>query len=546
MEARIPYKIASTPCLIEKEFGDSGRFEIVKGLEYVVNGRIQFPPSPSEDGRYRFKFLGAEHDGVTYCRCDPCMSKAVTRLMSVRCPERPGFDQFLRVNQRTFLKNFSLSLPLFRNLYRKYFDDYLGFEREAEIHHADPHTKRMCRIQAWDALVAAGDQFTSSYMEFTTWSFKWETAKPGKYPRAYCNLGLASSLRGAWLTDKMKKAQSSEPIHFAGGTIEFVKTPDPEKLDEVMNNLVHPTQRYYASVFSDDSCLSIWHEGRLYRFNLDISGCDASHTETLFEAYAQTYPENLRDEIDELISQCEKPCYIFSFGVGRRFVKLIPRGPYLPSGSVLTTSINTFGVIIIIIHIVSTPFPPGPIQVAEIERRAQQVGYILTVEDCSDDMHSIQFLKHSPVYDTNGSIRALINLGVVVRMFGTAKNDIPGRGSLYDRCREFAHATLHGAVPYVDNVFYNTIKQNFSTVVRESIQRAVDETFKYKTYKLSGNPIIPLTVSNDELFARYSLDPHEQHVMETEYANLKVGEFLAHSALDKILKVDYGMATIHP
>lgn len=541
-------------CTLDLPFRWSGRFQILRGKKHFTPaGQLRFPPGLFEkkEGRYRTKILGAEHNGVEYARCDANMSRAFTRITSSRKPEFPGFCDWLAANQQRTLGDPGYNFASFlARLYESQFDDYPGFEEAALQHHADPHSKRELRIYAWNQLTLFGDQFAGCYMDVDTISFKYELAKMGKYPRAYCNLGIHSSLRGAWLMEQMKIAQSRNPVRMHGGIMEFVKTPNVPELRHAFQELINPSGRYFAAVFSDDSCLSVRHEGKVYRFNLDISGCDASHRPALFQRFRETFPVDLRDEVDALYQQCMKPCFLPSYSDPRNYVLLLPLVPFLPSGSVLTTAMNTFAVFCAIERIMSRPFPAGPILAKEIQQRSAEVGYYLTVEQC-DDWHELQFLKHSPVYDVDGRIQPVLNPGVIIRMFGTAHGDLPGHGPLDPRFREFLSQTLHGAVPYLDTPFFNTMKRKFprksftNAVTAEKIAGVVADDLAFKVDHSHKTPII--RVSTDELFARYpDLDALDIQVLLEEYANLDVGQFLAHHALDVILQKDYGLATIHP
>jgi hypothetical protein len=541
-------------CNLDLPFRWSGRFKILRGKKHFTPaGQLRFPPGifGKKDGRYRTKILGAEHNGVAYARCDENMSRAFTRITSSRKPEFPGLCDWLAANQQRTLGDprYTFASHL-AHMYESEFDDYLGFEEEALIHHADPHAKRPVRIYGWNELTIAGDQFAGCYVDVDTISFKYELAKMGKYPRAYCNLGIQSSLRGAWLLGQMKAAQSRNPVWIHEGVMEFVKTPNVPELRHAFQELINPSGRYYAAVFSDDSCLSIRHEGKVYRFNLDISGCDASHRPALFQRFRETFPPHLMCEVDALYEQCMKPCFLPSYADPKNYVLLLPLIPFLPSGSVLTTAMNTFAVFCAIEQIMCRPFSDGPVQATEIQNRAAEAGYYLTVEQC-DDWHELQFLKHSPVYDVDGNIQPILNPGVIIRMFGSAHGDLPGHGPLEPRFREFLSQTLHGAVPYLNTPFFNIMKRihprkSFTNVVTaRKIADVVADDLSYKVDHSQESRIIRVTT--DELFARYKgLDALDVQVLLEEYATLDVGQFLANHALDVILQKDYGLATIHP
>jgi hypothetical protein len=424
-----------------------------------------------------------------------------------------------------------------KQMYHKHFDEYSNYIEEAMEHHADPHAKKALRIQAWGELVTFGRYADDCYVDTIELSFKrFETAKPGKYARLYANLGIASSLQGAWLMDKMKTAQAVESLHIHGGEIEFIKSPKKTVLRKTFKKLISPPGRFYACVFSDDSCLSYRDDkGEVHMFNLDISSCDTSHEPDIFYKMRDIVPDRLQREFTNLIKQCERPCIMRSIANPKNKVRLVPKGAFLPSGSVLTTSLNTYACFHFIAHIMSQPVTG----ISDLVAGAEECGYIITIESCNT-YHQLQFLKHSPCFDTKGVLQPVLNLGVLIRSSGQVKGDLPGsrKQSLKRRAQDFQAGLLQSTYPYTR---FKMLDNMYQTVGKET--KAVRKYFERERRYLATDDDEKqvFRIDDDELYKRYNLTPFEIDMMNLEYGKCGYGMRCANSAIDKILSLDYGL-----
>jgi hypothetical protein len=373
---------------------------------------------------------------------------------------------------------------------------------------------------------------SENWVKYILLSFKKkEYGKNKKYPRVYANLGIHSSLRGFRLMDYLKIAMSRRPYRYKGGRMEFIKSPARHRLREVFRNLINPTGKYYASVFSDDSCLAIRCGNEVKMYNMDISSCDASHYEQVFQDFIEIFPPILRDEITQLVAQCESTCKIFSQD-GVHYVKLKPNGPFLPSGSVLTTAFNTFAVYRIIRSIIDEEATTAE----EIKAAASKVGYILTVEHC-ETYHKLQFLKHSPARDVHGHLQPVLNLGVILRLSGTCVGDLPGRGPLQPRAAAFQKALLRGAVPYMSYDMIDIMKAQVATSDElELTKRELNLQYKVDFANEGDQILIPM--DSYDIYRRYDLTQGDIMALHA-FAASGFEEFSSLEAHTKILALDY-------
>lgn len=538
------------PCLIDKPYVDNRRFRVLKGQEFLTpEGRIKFTADshPRPDGCYRTLFgPNVSHTGVILEQSDDNMSKAATRLTCAR--ENPAtklpdlaWDARLTLNQVRFLQTHQQFIADVRALYRSSFD-FTNILNEALEHYDDPHPKRELREHAMAEMHIDGQFHGRLWLDQLLLKMKPnEIAKPGKYPRCIGDLGVAASLQGFVLTAMLKHAQEDHPIDTLGGTLSFMASPSPNKLAAAFEKLITPPGAFFFCYFSDDSCLSFWHGGRVYRYNLDISQCDASHGDALFDAYVQLYPEELQVEAQVLIDQCSLPFRVVSRD-GKERIVFQPRGKCLFSGVTITTGINNLANKTICLAIMEAIQGGGfDGTTSFITNAALSAGYMVTCVDCTDDWHHLQFLKHSPVIDTDGVLRALLNVGVLLRLSGCCDGDLPGRGDLQPRAEAFQHALLRGASPLARyTLLTRMIESTGQPPIPEAVAKRVDLLLQYRV-DFSDHANNPFLVSDDEVYRRYQLEPHHIDELNEGLGTATFGTIHRSVASDQILFVDYGL-----
>lgn len=519
------------------------------GLQYWLNGRLCFPePTDGEragariDGSYRTLFGPCvAHNGVVYGNNNTNVSLATMRITKVRNPLFAGYEQLMQCQQSQFLINNKTLFEYIAGEYEPYFHDYTTMLLEAEEHHADPHPKKDLRIQSWQEML------DTNGLHATCWHTpnrghvykmkKDEVGKCGKIPRLICDLGVACSLQGFRITSFMKKAMALCPIEVGDGLIEFIPTPDPATLEYVFGELIEPSDRFYMPVFSDDSCLALRKpNGEILRYNIDIASCDSSHTSELFFALRDLFPPHLRDEVEQLIAQCRESFTILDMYNKKRKVVLEPTGPRLYSGSTLTTILNNLANFCIGIAIAQHP----DIQSADdIISAAFRAGYEVTCQDCSD-WHQLQFLKHSPVRCTDGVVRPLLNIGVLLRLSGTCKGDLPGTKdvSLRERARTFQASLLRGAYPHANFLLLDNMRKQ-AGLGDELCDKHVRKILEYKVVE---GDYPDFHVPSHEVWARYGLSALEVAELELDFGNCSFEEHYFSDGTNKILDADYDLS----
>jgi hypothetical protein len=523
--------------ITKKFYFNPKRFKITRGKEFFVNGEVIFPKTSSvdvkRDGSYRTR-MGAlvAIFALIYGNSNHNVRYALRRLLSSRWPIISTMDEIYFAAQAKFIAQHADILLAMAARYAEYFHKYDGMAHEAWIHAGDPHIKKDIRIAAQKTLEEDATEFDRLWLKWVWYKMKKdEYARFGKYPRMIGDLGVAASLQGFRLTYLLKTAQACEPLEHHGVQIEFIKSPDPFILEETFRKLIDPPGKGYFCYFSDDSCASMRDSsGKVHTFNVDISSCDASHTTALFNCLLSLIPPSHRDDAKRLVEQCELPIRVYDIGNRRQYVVITPDGPRLYSGSTLTTAINGLASMLIGIAIAES----GACTAKDVRRAAARVGYVVTCDENSD-YSKLQFLKNSPVYDTNGKLRPILNLGVLLRASGTCRGEAPLKGlSMKERFESFQHGLLLGAYPHAQF----RLLHNMKAMVQHATPTFTDEF----VHKVARNDAYPsFHVSDEELYKRYDLDT-------SGVADVNLLGFcgfeqeLGNPGLSKILKDDYGLS----
>jgi len=548
------------PEVLAKKFCSNGKFKSVPsrrhpGEDYFIDGEIRFPPEPTlkKDGTYRTVFgYAASFKGRIYSNSDSNIRLGMRRLLDCRKGE-PILDSVLSRRQVEFFKRFDISR--LTELYAPYLSEYEGIYEEARVHHADPHQKKALRIQAWKELQESGEVFKKLWLRKTWYKMKkGELAKTLKYARMIGDLGVAASLQGFIITSLLKEAQYKEPLRINGGEIHFCKTPYREALKFHFDRLIDPPGRFHFVYFSDDAALSIRIGEKVFRFNVDISSCDASHGPSIFKAFSRLGTGRAREALETLVDQCRTPIEIRSLGISKRKQKIrkIDNSPTLYSGATITTAINNVAILCIAYCISYVDFS-GDEEVEElvylIKNAASACGYLVSVDIC-EIPEDIQFLKNSPALDENGVYEPVLNLGVLLRTSGSCRGDLPGRGDLRNRAMRFQHQLLQGMYPYIDTDLVNNMKamvEGAKNLGQRAERNIASRVTSITEYKVVDKRKVVKRFSNEDIFRRYRLTETEIIDIVENFGKLDYKQHYNSSAIRKILLKDYEMETaVHP
>jgi len=546
-------------CSWSKAYHPRTDFTVLRGGEHLLGGDVIFPLALRpflpvfDDGYYRTAFFAnIDHNGRIYADCDQSLRYAARRLLAYREP--PGdfevslsslqrhvkWHAYTRYNQKLFIGNSTIFLTKLRTQMADAFNPFTTLVQMARDFHDMPHDKRELRIQAWVDLCESGDLATDTWLRKVLYKLKkFEWAKPGKYPRAIGDLGVSASLLGFMMTEYLKAGMAREPFYYLGCQAEFVKKPSQKILVNTFDKLIDPPDRVYFAYFSDDSCISIRVGSEVFIYNVDISSCDASHGPSLFEALEKIVPAGLRADMRRLVKQLEKTVYLASKSkVKTERVYLKMDEPTLFSGSTLTTVLNNLACLFMFRSFAETPFAGDRSDVErQLIRAAERVGYKITIECCRTE-GEIQFLKNSPVRDTTGKRRALLNIGVLLRLTGVCHGDLPGRGPLEDRARNFQANLLRGAYPRAHFTLIDAMKRSAGEVSNDlDMDKLLKGKLKYKV--VADEDDEEFMVDSFEICKRYGMGLGVYQELEDLLGGAGFGEVVSCEAADIILNADY-------
>jgi hypothetical protein len=429
-----PYRLIPSSCQIDKLFVSNGKFKYFGGESgYFIDGKLGFAGGDEKpDGTYKSIIFPCWYNSaVVYAADDAGLEKAFNyRLGCVRVPEVPGYHEFLITNQLSYFRD-DWEMEFFKNEFAAYlatwFDGYDDLDYELKLYAEQPHAKRKMRMRALRSILTKGDWYHRTFNRRVTGKVKRaELAKNLKATRLINDLTCEGSLLCGFVADQIKKAMAK---FTADKWYSFIKSPNLVDLTSVFKKLVNPEGQLYFPFFSDDSCVSIRCSDGIFMANVDISSCDGSHTKAIFNFLRAVtrHDSRLFRFVDGAIKQCEMPLSLLSGATSKRVV-LKPTSPVLYSGSTLTTLINNFANIAIAFAIKTRLQARADITKAECKElvrfAAEAAGYIVTVDVC-DTYHDLQFLKHSPCLNTQGEMVPVLNLGVMLRSFGSCWGDVP-------------------------------------------------------------------------------------------------------------------------
>jgi len=398
-----------------------------------------------------------------------------------------------------------------------------------------PHPKKALRIRYYEECLETSDYGGELGCKSVRCDMKpVEIAKPGKPPRLIGDFGIAAAMRGTAIMEDLKRVMADNPVVYKGFLIIFVKKPNPSVLEHCFTLLrdVPPPYRGVYVYFSDDSCIAFRDKsGKIVRGNMDISSCDSSHTSYLFQAMEYVTPFEHRRHIQRLIRQCKLNVRLQSRDKSQTVI-LRHKDPILFSGSAITTFINNLANVMIAASIADVD--PDVLCQADIIPAAATAGYVVTFEPC-DDFHGLQFLKNSPMYDTQGNLRSVLNVGVLLRAIGSCHGDLPGRGPWIDRANTFNRSLLHGMFPRARIPFVENMKLLYGD---GEILPVPDLEYKVEDDGLRFD------VTDEEFFMRYKLPGAYLDELLQVGSSCGSGWSINTRGSSLILEMDYGLGDL--
>lgn len=463
---------------------------------------------------------------------------AVRRLTCVREPGIAGLHEELEWNQR-HLGYLHDDIALWAGHLKRelgyILSSKLDAEQERNLWTEQPHVKKKLRIQTRLDIHARGHDHRTRVAKVRYKCKPGELLKRDKYPRAVGDLTCPGSTMAGYYFDWVKEAFAHR-YTMSHGFLQFLKTPSLLSLREVFENILNPEGLVFY-YFSDDSILSYPCSDGVFMANMDISACDGSNFQPIFDMLRDAVDIDPRysHDVEGAFAQCKLPCVAYSCDF-REKVTFTPNESVLYSGSVMTTSVNnmanTTNGISINHELNALDHRPTKAEFSELVVRAtHRVGYIVKVEECLVP-GELQFLKYSPAV-VDGVVVPYLNLGVWMRGFGHCKGDVPGssRTPMSERMSVYNSEIVRSRCHAGNHRFH----QAFRTHVTD---RRAKINIDYRI--VSDEVGIQTWIPNEHLCQRYgiTLDQFDELIENIE--SMTLGSSFRSAVTDRIYAVDYG------
>jgi len=370
---------------------------------------------------------------------------------------------------------------------------------------------------------------------------KIEKAKYGKKSRMYVSLGAPASLLGASTAKRLKQLLEEPILHkHPGGDvipIYFIARPSKATLEKWADHVMH--NKPSAWVHSDDGSY-ISPSGSVY--DIDISSCDASMLEPAFAALGLLLGKELKHLFEKLMAQIFVPLRVVGKGITLDCVMEVLR-PYLPSGHIFTTAINTFILQLIMAELITL----GVDSVQGIIDTGFAMGFKLTVSKAKKPQHAT-LLKHFAAEDINRASCAIPVLGIPLRTVGVKIGDLPGVGDPQGRGSLFNYGVWKSyknsfSSPSIDAI---TLRMKPSVFTSRSKNAGIMKKYMAKRYeyKLELGDVLIAKITDHQFVLRYITETVSASMVNDLLARLKharIGTRFRSDASDWILEMDYGI-----
>lgn len=353
----------------------------------------------------------------------------VSRMLALRKADIPGFSDRLRLKQSRIPKVFRGYIHRFQKFFHHHLE-IQDFEEAYPVWLYQPHAKRKLRERV--------HQDELKYLDLRQDDFKpvEYKLKPGELltrgkKRGIGDLGAKRTQVSAWCISQLKKAWSV-PYILGRSESRFIASPDKELLSQTFDWLMTPSLGDFRfAYFSDDCSFSIGASDGVFIANGDISQCDGSHYDVIFDSLFEVLTDEKKpvyyDALKYAFDALGQPLVFRNKYNRREKVKYEFASKRLYSGSVLTTIVNNWANFLIFLAVQRRAGDFSKLtknQCGELYRlAAEDVGYIVKCKECVEP-EDLQFLKHSPVISVDGSYIPIVNLGTFYRGFGSVHGDL--------------------------------------------------------------------------------------------------------------------------
>jgi hypothetical protein len=536
------------------EFNGKWRFD---GKGWKDNALDVTVLPPYHGGGYDTHFMSITSDVETHLVCPEHVRNMSTRVFGKRKPERPGLHDECVANQKDNIREFREYSEHLIEPVRQYILDRLPTDwnrlLDEAVENAPPEKRKAYAINREELRLECKFAQIESYLTNLNekaprneYKQKGEKAKAGKASRQIVNLGIKATLVGSVLLKLMKEA-FEKYMTLPEGSVRFVKRVNRTEMDQWAQTIADGPEGDFAGfVHSDDGSFVARDEFGLHRVDVDISGCDSSHGDIIFETFTNFFPDSWQWLVRILDAQIMRTCKIY---LGKKCINgptATPLERYLPSGHIYTTAINT----LVLFSIMRGCHQQQAFTKDAVELLGIRYGYILSV-DIWPNTNGPMFLKHR-IVQTHSGYRAVLALGVFLRSLGRCRGDLPGYGPLPERAREFLYNFICSYAHGVEVPFLEEMKQTFARRKRtfrgaktlrgfRAIEDLVKKEFSYKHDMLDDAQ--PIKITDEEFLSSYLPVATSDQLLGMAHSlkDLRIGDRYRSRGTEAVLKADYGL-----
>lgn len=393
--------------------------------------------------------------------------------------------------------------------------------------------------------------------------FKNEPAKPGKFGRLYVTYG-ETILQLGWIFEYVKTFFCRAHVIMYEGSFLYLKVRKSLDEDNLFSDVTE--EGLHAQVYSDDMNFRyVDRDGGVYRFDADISSCDAGNTSAMFYILGLIM---LRmgvaiSMISANYARLRETIILTNPSNRGEYLKVRPKTIFQGSGCPETTIVNDVAstsiaiAVRVYIHYYNENkftsekttyvgfFDEAPIEVKEeiICKASLSVGHVITVES-RDSPENMQFLKYSPFQTTQGEWVPNRNLGAIFRGLGRVDGDITAimlgvtqavfkQLSFEQKMEDFMSSVVAGLVNEPRSLIMDALRKRFKR--RTGYSNVITSGY-HDTQNRSGKYL-----ELSSFMTRYGGEEVEWLELVAQIEEYHFGFHYTSSLVASIMRVDYSL-----
>lgn len=394
---------------------------------------------------------------------------------------------------------------------------------------------------------------------------KNELAKFNKIPRLFVAYD-AGAMYANELPEFLKMALDGLHVFDLGGmTMEIfiMAKPRGDSLSQIFEKAYTASlsrNSMFVGVYSDDTIYAGNIDGKRFMCNVDISSCDSNQASLNFYQVGYMLAQFNKERAIGLLKQCGLEIVLTNPCAEKERLRIQMHGLFEGSGTVLTTILNhtasATNAILTGLVLNDMLQRKCSIDVPEcIKFGAYLGGHEVTVEDCSVDsapcVEKLQFLKHSPMFTTKGSLVPVLNIGCVLRSLGTHDGDITAT-TLGLSTEDYVAKNWGERADYFIGSIINGLKHEpkhpIIAALRSRFPLLAGRSMNVRDWLPNSVSVIEdnsdrgaLEVDPDSFARRYDMSSDEMGVLCNQIEHIIVGRRVSGMALERIYRADYGV-----